>query len=264
MATVQRASDRAYQILREEIVGWELRPGSVLGEVEQSKRLGVSRTPLREALARLMADGLVAAQTGRGLVVTDLSLASIQELFEVRQALEEQAARLAALRGNSAVFEQFEREFSAVNELIDHDDPARHAYYELVARLDDAIDAAVDNAYLSAALSSLRTHLVRVRRLAVDDPARLSAAAAEHLLIVQAIAARDPELAAHATRVHLHQALRNIQKMAIAAERSNVERINAAGFNAAGINAAGIDSDSLVSALPKYPSATPATPKGSP
>jgi DNA-binding GntR family transcriptional regulator len=214
MAVTQRASDRAYLTLRDEIVEWELRPGSVLGEVEQSTRLGVSRTPLREALARLVADGLVSSQSGRGLVVTNLSLASIREIFEVRQALEEQAARLAARRGDTAVFDQLEREFAAVNELLEHDDPARHAYYGLVARLDDAIDDAVDNTYLTAALATLRTHLVRVRRLAVDDPARLSAAAAEHLLIVQAIAARDPELAAHATQVHLHQALRNIQKMA--------------------------------------------------
>jgi len=214
MAVTQRASDRAYQTLRDEIVEWELRPGSVLGEVEQSTRLGVSRTPLREALARLMADGLVSPQSGRGLVVTDLSLASIREIFEVRQALEEQAARLAAQRGDTAVFQQLESEFAAVNELLEHDDPARHSYYGLVARLDGAIDDAVDNSYLAAALATLRTHLVRVRRLAVDDPARLSAAAAEHLLIVQAIAARDAELAAHATQVHLHQALRNIQKMA--------------------------------------------------
>lgn len=214
MAVSQRASDRAYQTLRDEIVQWELRPGSVLGEVEQSTRLGVSRTPLREALTRLMADGLVSSQSGRGLVVTDLSLASIREIFEVRQALEEQAARLAARRGDTAVFQQLEREFAAVNELLEHDDPARHAYYGLVARLDDAIDIAVGNSYLAAALATLRTHLVRVRRLAVDDPARLSAAAAEHLLIVRAIAARDAELAAHATQVHLHQALRNIQKMA--------------------------------------------------
>ncbi len=214
MTVTKRVSDRAYQTLRDEIVGWELPPGSVLGEVEQSTRLGVSRTPLREALARLTADGLVSSQSGRGLVVTDLSLASIREIFEVRQALEEQAARLASRRGDTAVFAKLESEFAAVNELLDHDDPARHAYYGLVARLDDAIDAAVDNSYLTSALATLRTHLVRVRRLAVDDPARLAAAAAEHLLIVQAIAARDAELAAHATQVHLHRAWRNIQKLA--------------------------------------------------
>lgn len=209
MAITLRASDRAYQTLRDEIVDWELPPGSVLGEVEQSTRLGVSRTPIREALARLSADGLVAPQTGRGLVVTDISTGNIRELFEVRQALEMQAARLAAVRGDAQVFARLEREFLAVPELLEHDDPARRAYYGLVGRFDDAVDDACANPYLVAALSSLRTHLVRVRRLAKDNPGRLSAAAAEHLTIVQAIVARDGELAAHATHVHLNRALKS-------------------------------------------------------
>ena len=95
-----RASDRAYAALRDEIIEWRLPPGTVLGEVEQSARLGVSRTPLREALRRLSADGLVAAAGGRGVVVTDVALDDIRELFELRRALEEQAARLAAERGD--------------------------------------------------------------------------------------------------------------------------------------------------------------------
>lgn len=214
MAEALRASDRAYLALRDEIVDWELPPGSVLGEVEQSTRLGVSRTPLREALARLVADGLVAAQAGRGLVVTDISLDNIRELFEVRHALESQAARLAAQRGDAEVFEGLEREFLAVPELLGRDDPRRHDYYDLVRRFDDAVDDAVHNPYLVTALTSLRTHLVRVRRLAKDNPQRLSSAAAEHLLIVQAIVARDPELAASATHIHLHRALQSALVMA--------------------------------------------------
>lgn len=204
-----RASDRAYRTLRDEIIDWELPPGSVLGEVEQSVRLGVSRTPLREALSRLTADGLVAAQAGRGLVVTDVSLENIRELFEVRRALEEQAARLAAERGMVAVFEALEQEFLAASDLLQNDDPARHAYYDLVRRFDEAVDDAVANPYLVTAMRSLRTHLIRVRRHAKDDAARLRSAAAEHLTIVQAIIARDAELAAHATHVHLHRALQN-------------------------------------------------------
>jgi len=209
MATVLRASERAYQTLRAEIVDWELPPGSVLGEVEQSTRLGVSRTPIREALARLIADGLVAAQAGRGLVVTAISTDNIRELFEVREALETQAVKRAAQRGDRLVFAALEREFVAVPDLIEHDDPARHAYYGLVTRLDDAIDEACGNSYLVAALDSLRTHLVRVRRLGKDNPSRLSSAASEHLLIVQAIVAGDGDLAAHATHVHLHRALQS-------------------------------------------------------
>jgi DNA-binding GntR family transcriptional regulator len=93
-----RASDRAYSALREQILDGRLEPGTVLAEVEQSTRLGVSRTPLREALARLGADGLVSAHSGRGVVVTEVSVDRVAELFEVRGALEEQAARLAARR----------------------------------------------------------------------------------------------------------------------------------------------------------------------
>ena len=212
MVATLRASDRAYLALRDEIVDWELPPGSVLGEVEQSTRLGVSRTPLREALARLTADGLVASQAGRGLVVTDISLENIREVFEVRQALESQAARLAAIRHEGDTFERLEAEFLAVNDLLEHDDPARHSYYDLVARFDAAVDDAVHNPYLVTALDSMRTHLVRIRRLAKDNPGRLSAAASEHLLIVQAIAARDPELAAQATTIHLHHALNSALK----------------------------------------------------
>ncbi|MGV8969168.1 MAG: GntR family transcriptional regulator [Microbacteriaceae bacterium] len=203
----QKASDRAYAALRADIIDGTLLPGCVLAEVEQSTRLGVSRTPLREALARLTADALVAPQSGRGLVVTDVSSDNIRELFEVRQALEEQAARLASQRGNIEIFRELEKEFLDVTNLIDDGDPARHGYYSLVARFDDALDDAVGNGYLVTALRNLRTHLVRVRRFATDNPSRLTAAAAEHLLIVQAIIARDADLAAHATHVHLHRAL---------------------------------------------------------
>jgi DNA-binding GntR family transcriptional regulator len=214
MATPLRASERAYQILRDDIVEWRLVPGTVLGEVEQAVRLGVSRTPLREALSRLMTDGLVTSQSGRGLVVTDVSVDNIRELFDVRKALEVKAVRLAAKHHTGGTFSDLEREFYAVPELLASDDSDRSAYFDLVRRFDDAVDDAVDNDYLIGALNSLRTHLVRVRRIAKDNPERLAAAAREHLLIVQAIVAHDAELAAHATHVHLHHALSSAVAMA--------------------------------------------------
>lgn len=225
MAATPRASERAYGTLRDEILRWELPPGTLLGEVEQASRLGVSRTPLREALARLVADGLVVQQGGRGLVVTDVSIANIPQLFEVRQALEEQAARLAAARADRSAFHGFAEEFSAFSPALAAPDPGRRAYYELVARFDDAIDDAVGNPYLASALSSLRTHVARARRLSQDNPARLAAAAGEHRLIAHAIATGDAQLAAHATHVHLHNALQSI--LSLAATRANHERESA-------------------------------------
>jgi DNA-binding GntR family transcriptional regulator len=202
-----RASDRAYATLLDEIQSGTLAPGAVLGEVEQAVRLGVSRTPLREALGRLAADGLVAQQSPRVTVVTDVDAGDIRELFEVRRALEETAARLAAERGDAEAFARLAEEFSHVT--LDGRS-GLDAYYRLIARFDQALDASVSNDYLTAALRGIRTHLVRVRRLARDNPERLAASAAEHRLIASAIAAGDADLSAHATHVHLHNALTNI------------------------------------------------------
>jgi DNA-binding GntR family transcriptional regulator len=200
-----RASDRAYRALLDEIQSGALGPGAVLGEAEQAARLGVSRTPLREALGRLAADGLVVQQSPRVTVVADLDVDDIRGLFEVRRALEETAARLAAARGDSRVFGALADEFAAAEPSGDAD-----SYYALIGRFDTQLDAAVANDYLTAALRTVRTHLVRVRRLARDNPDRLAASVAEHRTIARAIADRDAELAAHATHVHLHSALSSI------------------------------------------------------
>lgn len=202
-----RASDRAYLTLLDEIQSGALPAGAVLAEVEQASRLGVSRTPLREAIRRLTADGLVAQQSPRVTVVTDVDIADIRMLFELRRALEETAARLAAERGDAELFAMFAEEFATASVDVASD---LDGCYALIARFDQAVDATIGNAYLTAALRGVRTHLVRVRRMARDKPTRLAEAMAEHRLIASALAARDGELAAHATHVHLHNALSSI------------------------------------------------------
>lgn len=200
-----RASDRAYRTLLEEIQHGVLAPGTVLAEVEQSTRLGVSRTPLREAIGRLVAEGLVVQQSPRVTVVSALAADEIRQLFEVRHGLEARAARLAAQRGRAQTFADLADKFRSINPSADADE-----YYDLIARFDARVDEAAANSYLTAALRTIRTHLVRVRRLARDKPERLSASALEHYLIAKSIADGDGELAAHATHVHLHNALMSI------------------------------------------------------
>lgn len=203
-----RASDRAYATLLEEIQSGALKPGAVIAEAEQADRLGVSRTPMREAIGRLEAAGLVRQQSPRVTVVSGFDTDDIRALFEARRALEETTARLAATRGDRAEFLTIAAAFRAAQP--EQGEVAADEYYALIARFDSAIDDAVDNAYLTQALRTIRTHLVRARRLARDNSARLRASVTEHALIAEAIAAGDPDLAAHATHVHLHHALTTI------------------------------------------------------
>jgi DNA-binding GntR family transcriptional regulator len=223
-AAVQRvtaltSADRAFETLRTQIVEGELAPGAPLAEVEQATHLGVSRTPVREAFARLIAAGLAVERGPRTLVVSDIDADDVSALFDLRRALDEQAARLAAARVASQPetapsFRTLADRFRAVTpDTLQRDDPQRHAYFALVAEFDAALDAALSaSPYLAAAIASTRVHLARVRRLARDDDARLAASAAEHGAIARAIADGDGERAAAATRLHLHEALSSIHR----------------------------------------------------
>ena len=209
---LMRASEVAYRRLRDDIIQWRLEPGTPLGEVETAERIGVSRTPVREALSRLAAEGLVDTGTGRTARVSAHSRDSIQQLFELREALETQAARLAAKRRDAAVFESLRAEFLTTPPTTAAPDaPADdQRTYVLADALDAAIDDAADSAYLRTALRDLRGHLARVRRNAHSNPGRLERATAEHVLIIDAILAGDENLAAQATAVHLHNSLVNV------------------------------------------------------
>lgn len=204
-----RASDTAYAALRDDILHGEFLPGAAFAEVEQAQRLNLSRTPIREAFARLAADGLLVALAGRGYVVSELSRQTIVELFELRRVLEVQIASLVASRRELAPFLALRDEFSTSVETLQKSG-GRDAYYGLVGRLDAAMDDAVQSRFLVAAIRQLRPHLIRVRRLARDNPERLLDSAREHLMIVEGIVDEDSELAANATSIHLKRSLNHI------------------------------------------------------
>lgn len=220
-----RASDLAYQRLRDDIIQWRLEPGAALGEIETAQRLGVSRTPVREALSRLTAEGLVAAGSGRTAMVALVSVADVRQLFEYREALETQAARLAARRGGAAVFEPLRDSFLGGSAADDRPEPERP--YVLADKLDEAIDQTIENPYLVNAMRDLRGHLARYRRHAHTNPNRLERATSEHLLIVEAILDGDERLAEQATAVHLHNSLENILSTVPALQREREPELEA-------------------------------------
>lgn len=200
-----KASVRAYEALRRDIVECRLEPGTMLAEVEQGARLGVSRTPVREALARLQTEGLAVQLPGRGVVVSDISADDLTSLFELRLALEVTAARLAAVRRDPAVFLDLADRCAAAA-AVPPDELAPETCYALAAELDQRVDEATGNPYLVQALTNLRTHLTRLRRLAHAHRSRLAASAREHGEIAAAIASGEPDVAAAAVRLHLHHA----------------------------------------------------------
>lgn len=219
-----RASDRAYADLRASIVDGDLAPGAVLGEVEQAARLGLSRTPVREALQRLVADGLVTALSPRILAVSDLDADRIRDLYELREALESRAAALAARRRRAEPFVALRERFALAPRRLDDDDAEGvEAVYALIRDLDDEIDDAIGNADFRQALAGVRLHSARIRRLARHNLDRLRAATAEHALIIDAILDGDAELAAHATHVHLHASLRSALELLDRAPTATVD-----------------------------------------
>ena len=218
-----KASVRAYEALRRDIVEWRLEPGTMLAEVEQGARLGVSRTPVREALARLQTEGLAVQLAGRGVVVSPISADDVTALFELRIALEVPAARLAAERGDATVFADLATRCAAAAETAPTD-LVPELCYALAAELDTRVDEAIANPYLVQALANLRTHFTRLRRLAHDRPARLAASTGEHAEIAAAIAAADPDVAGAAVRLHLHHARTYITQSLRAAATEPSER----------------------------------------
>ncbi|WP_158861657.1 GntR family transcriptional regulator [Leifsonia sp. AG29] len=202
-----RASDLAYEGLRQDIIDWVLPPGSTLGEIETAERYRVSRTPVREALARLAAEGLVST-SGRTAIVTSLTRKDVLELFELREALETQAARLAARRRSPERFAELLEEFRRGPSSEGDADPRRP--YFLASELDVAIDAACQSRYLQSALEDIRGQIARVRFHARSNPHREERAIEEHIQIVEAILSGDEMFASQVTAVHLRNSLANV------------------------------------------------------
>lgn len=216
-----KARELAYHSLRSDIMEGMLAPSSVIAEVEQSERLGVSRTPVREAISRLLAEGLAEPAPGRGVIVAPISLANVYALFELRTILDCTAAALAARRGNPVTFRALAQSFEQAAVDLHRGSSQLAGYYALVDELDTAIDQAADNRYLYQAQASLRTQLTRIRKLSKANPVRLAQAAEEHAQIARCIASGDQQLAEAAVRLHLANALYAIEEAAKSQSQNN-------------------------------------------
>ncbi len=207
-------ADQVHRRLREEIELGELAPGTPLSELSLVARTGASRTPVREALRRLAAEGLVDLVPRQGARVSRVSLQSVRDLFEFRSLLEPTAMRQAteaaatdpALR---RTFASMRGEFTRVVRRAPSQTRSR-AFYELADRFDWAIIGATRNEHLRRTIAELRPHTARLRNLSHVDPQRVEVSVVEHLRMCDALLAGDADEAAAAVAEHLTQSLRTI------------------------------------------------------
>jgi DNA-binding GntR family transcriptional regulator len=180
------------------------RPGDRIVEDEVAQRLEVSRTPVREALGRLMGKGLVEHAGGRGLVVRRPDAAEVLELYTMREILEGAAARLAATQASAP-------EIDTLRDLADEfatqaEDP--RAMARLNRLLHEAIVRAARNRFLDGALREMQDAIALLGPTTFSVGGRPSTAIAEHAAIVRAISGRDPDTAEQVARAHIREALR--------------------------------------------------------
>jgi DNA-binding GntR family transcriptional regulator len=198
-------SDAVYDALKASILEGALGAGARLREEEIAERLGVSRTPVREALRRLAAEGLLAAGPNRGLAVARLDQQQIAELHAVREVLDGMAARLAAQHasdGELRLLADLLQRFRA--EVEGGCDPL--ALRRLNARFHQAIHRAARNRYLLGALESLNDTLALAGATLYTVQGRPATALTDHARIVEALSRRDPAAAEEAAREHVRSA----------------------------------------------------------
>jgi DNA-binding GntR family transcriptional regulator len=197
-------SEFVFAALRDAIWDGRFEPGERIPEEEIARSLGVSRTPVREALRRLQERGMLSVGAGRSLVVAELSRQQVLELYAMREILEGSAARFAAQHANETEIDILHH---LLGELEKHGDNPR-MLVSLNRRFHRAICEAAHNRYLIATLDGMHDALALLHSNTFRLPSRRSESDAEHRRIVAAIERRDPDEAEAAARNHVRQAQR--------------------------------------------------------
>lgn len=204
-----RLSNSVYDQVREAIQQGDFAPGERVLEEDIASRFKISRTPVREALRRLEDEGLLVHLAHEGLTVAKLDYQMVMELFVVRDVLEGAAARMAAQFASAPELEMLVDMTRRERELADSADKmASHN-----RRFHAAICMMAHNRYLSKTLGVLSDSMALLSRTSFSLPERRLKVLDEHLAIVEAINARDPERAEAAARAHIHSAHRTRLRM---------------------------------------------------
>ncbi len=192
---------RAYESIREAILSHRMEPGQMLSIGRLADELGISRTPVRDALLRLAEEGFISMVPFRGAFVTSISPRDVEEVYELRSLLHGYAARLAATRLG-------EKEWAEAEAVLDRGAEARRQgdYVRALAcggEFHDIITSCVENTQILGVLAQLRAHRARIRHVLSEMRERLDRSDAEHRQILATLRAKDPETAERLMRAHL-------------------------------------------------------------
>ena len=192
----------AYDRLRDLIISGTLLPDTHLSEPELAEQLGVSRTPVREALTILAAEGLAIKLSSNRTVVAPVSLKEIRHIYDIRSRLEGLIARDASLRVTESARTVLERQISLMERLSDD-------YIEVIrigAEFHQQLEEMSDNVMCANLLHVLRGHVDRYRSFTTREPGRAANAVSEHRKVFEAVASGNPDLAESVMRDHIDHA----------------------------------------------------------
>ena len=214
--TVRRLSlhDETISVLREMILDGTLRPGERIAEIALCEELGISRTPLREAIKVLASEGLVELMPNQGSVVTDLTPDDVEAMFEMMEALEFQVGRLVATRATDGQIDELRDMHKRMIRF--HREGKRSEYFDLNQQIHLRLASYTGNRYLAADYELYLGKIRRARYLANLSQSRWDESAMEHEEIMAALLTRDGRNLGGILREHL----RRTGAIVIAAVRS--------------------------------------------
>jgi len=203
--SAQSSGEAAYAALLDALRNGTFAPGDRLREEDVGTRLGLSRTPVREALRRLEADGIVEHRPRIGAIIRSLAHTELVELYEMRMVLERTAAEMAAKHGADAEFDALD----ALNDQIEaeRDNPARGA--AINQDFHRGLYLAARNRFLMESARALNNSLLLLGPSTYTDPARIDQVVGQHRGIISALRHGDAEAAGAAAEAHLRTSLKH-------------------------------------------------------
>jgi DNA-binding GntR family transcriptional regulator len=204
-------AQRVYASLKEAILDLSLKPGAILRKGEVCEALGVSRSPVSEAVARLAAEALVDVVPQAGTFVARLSMEEVREGAFLREALELAAAELVARTATDDQIAQLRRNLRLQEVSVAHADI--DGFYAADAQFHELILSFTGHRRLPQLSRTAWVHVDRARRLLLPTPGRVQETLEEHRAILTALETRDPEAARAATRAHLRQLVIRLERL---------------------------------------------------